>query len=68
MKKYNKIILFLILTGQMVVWQACSSGIEDELTIKKNPDRYETSNPDPDPDPEPNPDPVKPLPEELASI
>ncbi|NGM60667.1 beta-lactamase family protein [Sphingobacterium sp. SGG-5] len=68
MKKYNKIGLVLILIGQMVMGHACSSGIEDELTIKKDPDRYETSNPDPDPDPEPNPSQAKPLPQELAEI
>src|SRR5690606_13145276 len=68
MKKYNKIGLALILIGQMVIWQACSSGIEDELAIKTNPDRYETPNSDPDPDPDPNPSRAKPLPQGLAEI
>ncbi len=68
MKKYNMIGLALILIGQMGLLHACSSGIEDELTIKTNPDRYETSIPDPDPDPEPNPGQAKPLPQALVEV
>src|SRR5690606_23128607 len=57
----------------MILLQACTSNIEDELRIKTNPDRYEDSSSGPnDPDPN-NPDPSDPstslpLPNVLAEI
>lgn len=60
-----------MLIAQAIMLHACTSGIEDELTIKTDPDRYnntETPNPDPGPNPDPEPNQFIPLPQELADL
>lgn len=73
MKKHNKTGLVLLLIVQVILLQACTSGIEDELRIKTDPDRYADADQDPgNPDPNnPNPDnpgASLPLPNILAEI
>lgn len=67
MKKYFNKWLALLLTGAMILLHACSGGIEDELRIKTNPDRYGVPA-DPDPDPNPDPPTAEALPKILADL